>query len=310
MRELICGTRGSKLAMIQTNWVLEQLQKAGVKHPIKIKKIDTKGDKNREVSLPSLGGRGVFLAEIEKELIEEEIDFAVHSLKDVPVELPEELTLASIPVREDHRDVLLQKDGTTLDSLPAGSVIGTSSIRRAAQILAQRPDVKTEWIRGPIDSRIEQLENGDFDAIILAAAGLNRLNIGQHLIAEYLSADAFVPSMGQGALVIETRANDTEVNDLLTTINDTETEQAVTAERHFLKCFEEGEQAPIGGYAHLVDQALHLHGVVINADGTKLLEHEAVGTNPEAVAEETANELIRQGALEIIAEVNEALRHS
>lgn len=310
MRELICGTRGSKLAMIQTNWVIDELQKAGIKNPIQIKTIDTKGDKNRQVSLPSLGGRGVFLAEIEKELIEEEIDFAVHSLKDVPVELPEELTLAAIPLREDHRDVLLQADGRTLQTLPAGSVIGTSSIRRAAQLLAQRPDIQTQWIRGPIDSRIEQLENGDFDAIVLAAAGLNRLNIGQELIAEYLPVDTFVPSMGQGALVIETRAADREVNELLTAINDEKTEQAVNAERHFLKCFEEGEQAPIGGYAKLVDNALHLHGVVINADGSKILEHNATGTNPIAVAEETANELIRQGALDIIAEVNEALRNS
>src|SRR5699024_4359774 len=139
-----------------------------------------------------------------------------------------------------------QADGRTLQTLPAGSVIGTSSIRIAAQLLAHRPDIQTQWIRGPIDSRIEQSENVDFDAIGLAAAGLNRLNVVLVLIAEFLTVNDFVPSMSQGALVIETRAADREVNELLTAINDEKTEQAVNAERHFLKCFEEGEQAPIG----------------------------------------------------------------
>src|SRR5699024_1147510 len=157
MRELIVGTRGSKLALIQTNWVIDELRKAGVTNPIKIKEIETKGDKKLNVSLPQLGGGGVFLAEIEHELVEEEIDIAVHSLKDIPVELPEGLVIASIPLREDHRDVLLQTEGKTLSELPKDAIVGTSSVRRAAQLLAQRPDIQTKWIRGPIDSRIDQM---------------------------------------------------------------------------------------------------------------------------------------------------------
>lgn len=310
MRELVVGTRGSKLAVIQTNWVINELKKAGVTNPIKIKKIDTKGDKNRAVSLPKLGGGGVFLAEIEQELLEEQIDFAVHSLKDIPVEMPNGLSITSIPVREDHRDVLLQKYGRTLKDLPKDAVVGTSSVRRAAQLLVKRPDISTRWIRGPIDSRIDQLMEGKYDAIILAAAGLNRLNIGQDLITEYLPAETFVPAMGQGALAIECRDDDNEIQDILAKINDEATEKAVTTERYFLKCFEEGEQAPIGGYAHMVGDKIHLHGMVISSDGKTLIEHQVIGSDPKLVAQQTANKLIEQGALEIIAQVNEELKNA
>jgi len=310
MRELIVGTRGSKLALIQTNWVIDELRKAGVTNPIKIKEIETKGDKKLNVSLPQLGGGGVFLAEIEHELVEEEIDIAVHSLKDIPVELPEGLVIASIPLREDHRDVLLQTEGKTLSELPKDAIVGTSSVRRAAQLLAQRPDIQTKWIRGPIDSRIDQMVAGDYDAIVLAAAGLNRLNIGQDYMTEHLDANTFVPAMGQGALAIESRETDTEVRDILARINDEATEKTVTTEREFLKCFEEGEQAPIGGYASMVGDMIHLHGMVISSDGQTIMQHEATGSDPFALAQEVADNLIDQGALEIIAAVNEELQGS
>lgn len=308
MRELIVGTRNSKLALIQTKWVMTQLRLAGVINPIKIKEIVTIGDKRQNVSLLHLGGGGVFLQEIEQELVDGKIDFAVHSLKDIPVQLPEGLMISSVPVREDYRDVLLAVNGKTLAELPAGAVIGTSSIRRSAQLFAVRPDIQTKWIRGPIDSRIKQMQDGKFDAIVLAAAGLNRLGIGQEFITEYLPAESFVPAMGQGALAIECREEDMEIHHLLAKINDKATELAVKTERLFLACFGEEEQAPIGGYAYLADDKIHLHGMVIQLDGKTMLEHKSVGTNPIAVAKEVADVLIKAGAMDIIKEVKQEIQ--
>lgn len=310
MRELVVGTRGSKLALIQTHWVIQQLEQAGIPNPIRVKEIKTKGDKKLNVSLPQLGGGGVFLAEIEQELLEGTIDFAVHSLKDIPVELPEGLTVTAIPEREHPGDVLLNQTKQTLAELPEGAVIGTSSLRRAAQLLRVRPDLHTHWIRGPIDSRIEQMKEGKFDAIILAQAGLNRLNIGQDFIAEQLPVETFVPAMGQGALAIECRANDVDSRYILSKINDDATEKAVLTERIFLSCFDEGEQAPIGGYAYVRDGHIHLHGMVIHSDGQQMVEHQAVGTEPEKVARDVAQVLIDQGALEIIEAVKQEIQSS
>lgn len=309
MRELIVGTRQSPLALIQTHWVIEQLKKAGVANPIQIKKIQTSGDQTLNVSLSKLG-RGVFLAEIEQELLAGHIDFAVHSLKDIPVDMPEDLVLTAIPTREDPRDALLNKTGQTLAELPKNAVIGTSSLRRGAQLLSERPDIQTKWIRGPIDSRIDQMLAGDFDGIVLALAGLNRLEMGQDLIADYLSTEIFVPAIGQGALAIESREPDTEVRDILATIHDEATEKSVRAERTFLSCFEDGEQAPIGGYAYVHDDVIHLHGMVIRSNGQKMLEEKASGTHPEELAQVVADRLIQQGALDIIAEVNEDIQQT
>src|SRR5690625_3141011 len=231
MRELVVGTRGSKLALVETHWVVQQLEQAGIPNPIRVKEIKTKGDKKLYVSLPELGGGGAFLAEIEHELLEGEIDFVDHRLKDIPVQLLEGLTITSIPEREHAGDVLLNKTKQTLAELPEGAVIGTSSLRRVAQLLRVRPDLQTNWIRGPIDSRIEQMKEGKFDAIILAKAGFNRLNIGQDFIAEQLPVETFVPAMGQGALAIECRANDVDSRYILSKINDDVTEKAVMAER-------------------------------------------------------------------------------
>lgn len=308
MRQLIVGSRKSKLALIQTKWVIAELKKAGIQNPIHIREIETKGDKNLSVSLPKLGGGGVFLKEIEKDLLDERIDFAVHSLKDIPVELPDGLEITSIPVREDPRDALLNRHGQGLMELPKGAVIGTSSLRRAAQLMRQRPDVQTKWIRGPIDSRIDQMVAGDFDAIVLAMAGLNRLEIGQNFIAECLPADTFVPAMGQGALAIENRETDEEVREMLMKINDEATEKAVIAERTFLSSFDEGEQAPIGGYAYVDDGVIYLHGMVIDTKGQKVVEHEASGENPKTLAQEVADVLIDRGALDIIAEVKQEMQ--
>lgn len=232
---------------------------------------------------------------------------AVHSLKDMPVTLPEGLMIACIPEREDHRDAYIAKDGVAFNDLPKGSVIGTSSVRRSAQLLARRPDIKTKWIRGPIDSRLEQLESGNFDAIILAVAGMKRLGVGMEKITEYLSDQHFIPAMGQGALAIECREDDKEIRQLLESLHDEHTAKAVQTERLFLEAFNEGEQAPIGGYAFVENDEIHLRGMVMSLDGQTVLQHEVSGRNPEVVAQEAANKLISEGAMDIIAQVNEEL---
>jgi len=301
MGEIIVGSRSSKLAMIQTERVINALKKQGVTHSFKIKDVMTEGDQNLQAPLASLG-RGVFLEALEKQLLDGSIDMAVHSLKDVPVSMREGLTIACVPEREDHRDAYIANGDIGWNNLPAGSVVGTSSLRRAAQLLAKRPDLRTKWIRGPIDSRIEQLHHGDYDAIILAVAGMKRLGIDDELITEYLPDDHFVPAMGQGALAIECRTEDEAMKEILATIHDKSAAKAVRTERHFLKAFDEGEQAPIGGYAYVSDGRVHLRGMVISLNGQTVLKHEASGEQPEALAQEVADVLINQGAMKIIDE--------
>ena len=299
MREFTVGTRGSKLALIQTKKIIESLKKAGVSHSVKVKEIETEGDKTVHVPLSKLGG-GVFLQEIEAELIDGSIDFAVHSLKDIPVELPPGLMIASIPEREDFRDALLANHHMKLHDLPQGAVVGTSSLRRAAQVLSQRPDLEIKWIRGPIDSRIRQLQDGDFDAIILAVAGMKRLDLDLDLITEYLPVETFMPAIGQGALAIECRTDDQELRDILRLINNKESEQTVLTERLFMQQFENGEKAAIAGYATMENEEIVLHATVLSPDGKTVIKHEGRGTRPEDVAKYVADQLKEQGALEII----------
>ena len=299
MRELIVGTRGSKLALVQTNKIIESLKKAGVTHPIRIKKIETSGDQTVNVPLQKLGG-GVFLQEIERELMGGMIDFAVHSLKDIPVKLPPDLMIASIPEREDFRDAYLANGHVKFRDLPSGAVIGTSSLRRSAQLLALRPDIKVNWIRGPIDSRIEQLQHGNFDAIILAVAGIKRLGLGMNLITEYLPEETFMPAIGQGALAIECRTEDQKLRDILRLVNDKKSEQAVLTERFFMNEFENGEEAAIGGYAVIEDGAVFLHGTVLTPDGKTIIKHEGKGKNSKEVAQCVADGLKEKGAIDMI----------
>lgn len=307
MRDIRVGTRNSSLALKQTHLVIEMLKKQHPNYTFHIQEIVTEGDKKRDISLAQLG-RGVFLEEIEERLLAGDIDMAVHSLKDIPVDVPKGLKIAAIPKREDHRDAYIANDHIAFKDLPSGALIGTSSVRRSAQLLAQRPDIQTKWIRGPIDDRVSQLRHGDFAAIILAVAGIKRLGLGEHLITEYLADDHFVPAMGQGALAIECRADDELMCNLLSTIHDDDTSRAVMTERLFLQAFDEGEQAPIGGYAFIQEGYIHLRGMVISLDGKTVLQHEAVGDDPATLAETVATHLINQGAMEVIAETNEALQ--
>lgn len=307
LQNIVVGSRASQLALRQTNWVINELKKKARPYTFTVKEIDTSGDQRRDVPLTKLGAGGVFLAELQEQLLDGEIDFAVHSLKDVPLAIPSGLTIASIPLREDHRDAYIANDHIALQDLPSGAVIGTSSLRRAAQLLAKRPDIETRWIRGPIDARLAQLQTGDYDAIILAVAGMKRLGLDLQHITTYLPDNHFVPAMGQGALAIECRHDDEKIHELLQSIHHQATAKAVTTERLFLHAFDEGEQAPIGGYASVKDDVIHLRGMVISTDGQTVLCQERTGTDPVKVANDTADALIKKGALNIIAATNAEL---
>ncbi len=307
MRELIVGSRESKLAMIQTNFIIEALKKEGINNPIKIKKIATKGDKILNVALDKVGGTGIFIKDLETLLRDEKIDFAVHSMKDLDSQMHPDFTIAAIPEREDPRDALISKDHIKLADLKKGAVIGTSSARRGAQIKAIRPDLKTMWIRGPIDSRIEQLNKGNFDAIILAVAGLNRMNLSDEVITEYLEIDRFVPSVAQGALAIQCRKSDLDMINILKVINDPLTEQATLAERYTLSLLDEDDQAPIGVYASVKDEKITIYASIASLEGTDLITYSASGEDYKEVAKKVANELISRGALDIIKNSKQGL---
>jgi hydroxymethylbilane synthase len=307
MRKIVVGSRNSKLALTQTNRVIKDLKEAGLQNPFEVKEIVTKGDRVLDVALSKVGGNDIFTKEIEQAMYDKEIDFAVHSMKDLPASEPEGLTITMIPKREDPRDAYIAKNNVPLMDLPAGAIVGTSSLRRSAQIKAVRSDLETKWIRGAIDARIEKLHTDDYDAIILAVAGLNRLGLGEANITEYLSLDTFIPSAGQGALAIECRENDVEIRDILAKINDETAFKTVTAERKLLDILQGSDQFPIGAYASMENDAITLHATVISVDAKTILKEHAQGTDPVTVAKEVAEKLIKQGAMDIINDVKEAL---
>ncbi|WP_085991770.1 hydroxymethylbilane synthase [Oceanobacillus senegalensis] len=307
MRKIVVGSRRSNLAMTQTKWVINELKEAGVANDFEIKEIMTKGDRILDVTLSKVGGKGLFVKEIEQAMYNKEIDIAVHSMKDMPSVMPEGLVISSIPVREDPRDAFLSKNNVPLMDLPEGSIVGTSSLRRAAQILAARPDVSIKWIRGNIETRIRKLKEEDYDAIVLAASGLKRAGLNDDIVTEYLGADIVVPAVGQGALAIECREDDKEVRDMLAKINDDYTTKTVTAERTFLHLLEGGCQVPIGGFAYLEKEDIVLSALVGTPDGKTILKEMVRGTDPVEVGKEAANKLISQGAKDIVEGVKEEL---
>lgn len=298
MRKIIVGTRESKLAVTQTKWVIEQLKQAGVENEIEIKYISTKGDRKQNVSLTKMGG-GVFIQDIEEALQNKEIDFAVHSLKDLPITMCDDFIIAAIPEREDYQDAFIGRNGITLKNLQEGAVIGTSSPRRAAQIKSLLPHVETKWIRGAVDARLKQLEEGKYDGIILAVAGLKRLGFTD-VITEYLPADVFVPAAGQGALAIECRTDDEEIKEILSKINHPNAEKAVKTERAFIQLLDEEDKAPIGAYAKVENEEIVLHTSISSIDGEKTLTFTAKGTSPDEVANVAAEGLKKQGAEKLI----------
>lgn len=306
MRKILVGTRGSKLALTQTEWVIDKLKKAGVKNDFELREIETKGDRILDVALAKVGGSNIFTKEIEQAMYDKEIDFAVHSMKDLPSVEPDGLVIAAIPEREDPRDAYIAKDHVALNDLPAGAIVGTSSLRRAAQILAVRPDLKTKWIRGAIDARLRKLKEEDYDAIILAVAGLKRLGLDD-AITEYLPVDTFIPSVGQGALSIECRSDDNELQKILTNIDDNSARKTVTAERKFLDLLQGDDQFPLGAYAYIENGEIVLQATVLNTEGNTELKWCARGTDPIVVGTEAADQLIKQGAKDILATVKEKL---
>ena len=299
-RKLIIGSRGSKLALWQTNWVKRELEKLDPELVIEIEVLTTKGDRVLDVSLPKLGeqGKGLFTAELEEALFGGTIDLAVHSLKDLPTELPAGLQIGSITEREDVRDALVARGPVvSFNELPAGALIGTSSLRRQAQLHAARADLVIEPVRGNVDTRLRKLDEGNFDGIILAAAGLSRLGYADR-ITEYLNEDLMLSAVGQGALAIETRATDQFTNQIVSRINHTPTEQACRAERAFLKGLGGGCLVPIAALGKVAGDEISLDGLVAAPDGSQIIRGREQGMADEAemVGQRLADELLNSGA--------------
>lgn len=308
MKKIVVGSRTSNLALTQTNWVIEQLKQLDVPYEFEVKEIMTKGDRILDVMLSKVGGKGLFVKELELAMLNEEIDMAVHSMKDMPAVLPEGLMIASIPVRADHRDALISKKYSSLGEMPSGAVVGTSSLRRSAQILAKRPDLEIKWIRGNIETRLRKLNEGEYDAIILAAAGLDRMGWSEEIVTEYMTIDDCLPAVGQGALAIQCRENDEEVKQLLAKINDEHTMRTITAERSFLHTLEGGCQVPIAAFAELEsNQTVRLTGLVGEPDGKVIISDTLTGDDPDKVGRQLAKQLMDRGAKEILERVKEEI---
>lgn len=304
MRKVIVGSRRSKLAMTQTNWVIDQLRKIGAPFTFEVKEIVTKGDEILNVTLSKVGGKGLFVKEIEQEMLNKEIDMAVHSMKDMPAVLPNGLVVGAIPEREDPRDALISKWNRSLQDLPSGSVVGTSSLRRKAQLLNIRPDLEIKWIRGNIDTRLKKLQTAEYDAIILAAAGLSRMGWKSDVVTEFLDPNECIPAVGQGALAIECREDDEEMLHWLAKINSPKTSHAVTAERSFLNKIGGSCQVPVGGYAVINENnKIVLQAFVASSDGNTIYREKIVGNDPEKVGQLAGQRLIGRGADELIREI-------
>ena len=298
------GTRGSRLALAQSRWVKEKIEKGHPDIRVELVSIKTTGDKILDAPLSEVGGKGLFVKEIEEALLSRKIHMAVHSMKDVPAELPEGLTLSAFPEREDPRDALISRGNLTVEQLPFGSRVGTSSLRRAAQLLHMRPDLKIVSLRGNVDTRLRKLESGDLRAIILAAAGLKRLGLSG-LISHTISEDMVLPAIGQGALGLEVRSDDHDTVAILDFLDHEPTRLTVKAERAFLKELEGGCQVPIAAFARLIGTKLHLKGLVAELDGSGLVMDEITGTAAQAgrLGVELARKLLASGADKILKHV-------
>ncbi|MBK3493459.1 hydroxymethylbilane synthase [Viridibacillus sp. YIM B01967] len=303
MRKIVVGSRRSKLALTQTNWFINQLKQVGVPFEFEVKEIVTKGDQILDVQLSKVGGKGLFVKEIEQALFDKEIDFAVHSMKDMPAVLPEGLVIGCIPPREDARDAFISKGHVKFADLPKGAVVGTSSLRRSAQLLVQRPDIEIKWIRGNVDTRLAKLETDEYDAIILAAAGLNRLGWSEDVVTEYLSAEMCVPAVGQGCLGIECRGEDTELLIELAKLTDKATWEEAHAERAYLAAMDGGCQVPIAGYAKYDGKQIELTGLVAAPDASVIYKETVTMEDAKVVGEEVARILTKQGAFDLIQKV-------
>lgn len=298
---VVLGTRGSKLAVHQSEWVQAQLQALAPHVTVTLRRIQTSGDKILDVPLAQFGGKGLFVKEIEEALLNGEIDLAVHSMKDVPTELPDGLEILCVPPREDPRDALISRDGKSFLGLPLGARIGTSSLRRQSQLLHARPDLTIVMLRGNLDTRLKKLHEGQFDAIVLAAAGLRRL-AWAHEITEYLAPQISLPAIGQGALGIEGRRDDAFIRSLLSGLNHAPSKIAVLAERALLHRLQGGCQVPIAAHATLTGTKVRLEGVVASVDGKELIRDSVEGTieDPESIGVQLAERLLAHGGERIL----------
>lgn len=307
MQEIRVGTRDSELALTQAYHVISELKKHFPEISCSVIKIKTEGDKILDVALAKIGGKGLFVKEIENALLDGQIDMAVHSMKDVPTAVPPGLAISAVTERHDPRDCYIARDGrTTLSDAPHGAVVGTSSLRRSAQLLHLRPDLKIVPIRGNLQTRLRKLYEQELDGIVLAYAGVSRLGWSDK-VTDIIAFGQSLPAVGQGALGIETRAGDTRVNRMVAALDDPVTNAAVTAERAFLRRLEGGCQVPIGAYGRLEGDELVLEGVVAGLDGKQLLRNCVRGAKEEAAAlgEKLAGLLIDQGAAKILTQVRQ-----
>jgi len=298
------GTRGSKLALAQSQWIKKRIETKYPHIQVELVKIKTTGDKILNSPLSRIGGKGLFVKEIEEALIRDKIDVAVHSMKDVPARLPETLMLSTFPEREDPCDALISIGHRTIEELPQGSGVGTSSLRRAAQLLHLRPDLNIVPLRGNIETRLHKLRSGDLQAIILATAGIKRLGL-ETSITQVISPEQILPAIGQGALGLEVRRDDENTINLLDFLNHKKTEVTIRAERSFLNKLEGGCQVPIAAFARLNGKNLCLEGMVAELDGSKIIRDEISGEKDRAeeIGIELARRLLNSGADEILKRI-------
>ncbi|MCF8061809.1 MAG: hydroxymethylbilane synthase [Deltaproteobacteria bacterium] len=298
------GTRGSRLALAQSEWVRERVEARHQGVRVELVRIKTRGDKILDTPLSLVGGKGLFVKEIEESLLRGEVDAAVHSMKDVPTELPEGLGLRVFPEREDPRDVLVSARGERFEDLCLGARLGTSSLRRGAQLLHRRPDLEVRSIRGNVETRLKKPASGEVDAIVLAAAGLRRLGLEEKATQVFPPAE-LLPAMGQGALGVEMRLDDRATWERFRFLNHEATELRVRAERALLGRLEGGCQVPIAGHAILEGDSLFLEGLVAELDGSALIADEATGpaAHPEEIGIRLADSLLAAGAGEILQRV-------
>ena len=309
-QKIIIGSRGSELALWQANFVKKEVEKKNKNISVEIKIIKTTGDKILDVALSKIGDRSLFTKELEVELLNKNIDLAVHSLKDLQTEIPKGLKLSAVTKRHNVQDVLIaRKKGTTIFNLPEGATVATGSLRRKCQLLHIRPDLKIAELRGNVPTRIKRFLESDWDAIILARAGVERLKLNKY-ISSIIKTDIMLPAVGQGALGIETRANNKIVNEIIKSIHHENTYKAVLAERALLKTLEGGCQVPIGAFAEVKQNGLFLNAMVGSLDGSLTFSKKMRGSknNPEKLGNDLARDLLNAGARTILNQIYKTAR--
>lgn len=303
--KLIIGSRGSELALWQAKFIKRELERKNKNLAVEIKIINTKGDKILDVALSKIGDKGLFTKELENELLNGTIDIAVHSLKDLQTELPQGLILAAVTKRHPVEDVLIaKKKGMKIKNLPEGAIVATGSLRRRSQLLHLRPDIKIEELRGNVPTRIKKFKESNWDAIILARAGVERLKLGKN-ISSFIKTDEMLPAVGQGALGIEVREDNKFAKKVLKNIHDEKTFAAVRAERALLKFLEGGCQVPIGAFAQVKPNGLYLDAIVGSVDGSITFRKKIRGakSNPEKLGQKLAKDLLKAGASKVLKEI-------